>query len=303
MRWHLIPPALVLGLCLLTLPACSRQPDGPVAKVTPPPTEEEAKQFATALSDAVKARDAAQIDRLVHFGELIERVVDDLGPSPNERDAWLAGARRELEKASFGKKLVQSTADGGSYTALRVRTVAGRPRVLFRQLGADGSFQHHDFVLRRFPDGVGAEDIHVVVLGEMLSTATRRLLAPLLGQRGRGARIKGPNGDFADNFRAVGEMMKATRDGDFATALTRYRGLPRTLQEDKMILLSHIQLRARQGEVAQKEYLAAMETYRRLYPDDAAVDFVSLDAYVLKEQYDEALAAVGRIDRAVGGDP
>ena len=43
--------------------------------------------------------------------------------------------------------------------------------------------------------------------------------------------------------------------------------------------------------------------YRKLFPADAAVDFLSIDYLILKKQYDDALRCIDKTDQAVGGDP
>jgi tetratricopeptide (TPR) repeat protein len=57
------------------------------------------------------------------------------------------------------------------------------------------------------------------------------------------------------------------------------------------------------GPDGEADYLAALETFRKLYPNDPAIDLHSIDYYLLKKRYDEAHKAIDRLNEAVGGDP
>src|SRR5262249_19553164 len=54
---------------------------------------------------------------------------------------------------------------------------------------------------------------------------------------------------------------------------------------------------------SEKDYIAAMEQFRKLYPDDAWIDLISIDYFLLKNQYDEGLEAIDRVDAWIGSDP
>lgn len=57
------------------------------------------------------------------------------------------------------------------------------------------------------------------------------------------------------------------------------------------------------GADGEADYLAAMQMFRKLYPEDAAIDFISIDYFFLQKRFDEARKSIDRLDRAVGGDP
>jgi tetratricopeptide (TPR) repeat protein len=57
------------------------------------------------------------------------------------------------------------------------------------------------------------------------------------------------------------------------------------------------------GADAEADYLAGLETFRQLYPNDPAIDFISIDYFLLKKRYDEVHKSIDRLDKAVGGDP
>jgi len=277
-------------------------PAPPAKSAGPPVTEAEAKQFAAALTQGVNAGDGAAVDRLLHLKDLLERLVSDLGLTAAERQACLRALDTTFRENELGKRIIQAAADGGSYRLLRVHTVAGRQRLMFRLVTAQGAINYHDCTLVRFPDGIGMEDVYIFLTGEPLSQTMRGMVVPGLMQLRKGGPIPGQDVDYVKNMPTIEAMSQAIKQGRFADATGHYRRLPLKLQEHKTVLVLFMQGLMQQGEAAAADYLAAVEKFRKHYPDDPAVDFISIDFYVLRKQYDSALAAVDRLEKSVGGD-
>ncbi len=95
-------------------------------------------------------------------------------------------------------------------------------------------------------------------------------------------------------------MVESYQKRDFEQVLQLYRGLPESVQKNKMAFTLRLgAAQALRGE-AQRQALA---DFRKFYPNDAAVDLLVFDGLVAEKSFDKALAAVDRIDKAVGGDP
>ena len=43
--------------------------------------------------------------------------------------------------------------------------------------------------------------------------------------------------------------------------------------------------------------------FSQAHPNDAMIDLISVDAYILRKAYDKALEAIDRVDKAIGRDP
>jgi tetratricopeptide (TPR) repeat protein len=305
------PAVLLLTIMLILSAACNRGPDLPDAGAPAPPvknqgapvTEGDARQFAAQLSRALTAGDMAEVDRLLHLMDLVERLAGDLGLPAAAQGEFLKGARTSLQRGGFAQQIRKATADGGSYELLRVHPVNGQGRALFRMVTTDGSINYHDYTLARFPNGVGMEDVYVYASGELLSQTVRRIVTPLLVASRGGFLGKGPDNEYVSNFPTLQAMMKAAQEGQWAQAAADYRRLPQQMQDNKAILVLYMQTVAQGEELTEKDYLAAMEKFRKLFPDDPALNFISIDYYFLKKRYDDALKAVDGLDRAIGGDP
>jgi tetratricopeptide (TPR) repeat protein len=129
----------------------------------------------------------------------------------------------------------------------------------------------------------------------------RRLVLPAAAELDRGllSELRGDEKVYVNNMPKLMSMFQAIRAGNDAQAIGIYKSLPTELREQKTVLVVH--LKAAQSDDA--EYSAALATYRRLYPTDPGVDFLSIDYHVLKKNYDEAIRCVDKVDMVVGGDP
>jgi predicted Zn-dependent protease len=52
-----------------------------------------------------------------------------------------------------------------------------------------------------------------------------------------------------------------------------------------------------------KPYAQALDDYHKLFQNDPTADLLSIDAFFLRGEHDKSLAAIDRLDKAVGGDP
>lgn len=277
----------------------------PAMKVTGAPiTEAEAEEFADRMTQAVAARDAAAIDRLVRMGELGERLVSDLGMPAVQRKAFLEGMSNSLQKAGIGQQILKSIEGGGSYKLLRIRTLDGRPRPLFRLIGSDGAFNYHEYTLARHKDGqVGAEDMYVYASAESISQTLRRLIIPTLASRPGMGGLNKIDPQEVSRLEAFGTMGKAARSGDFKSAVAAYRKLPKKSQEQKPILLMYMLATSHLGADGEADCLAAMQLFHDQYPNDAANDFISINFYFLQKRYAAARKSIEELDQTLGGDP
>jgi thioredoxin-like negative regulator of GroEL len=310
----------VIGLLLLFVGAVfaalhlSKAPSGPIKIAStnispapavnfgPPVTEAECLEFGKKLEAAIAAKDKDAALRLMRIEDLMQRSLSDLDIPPGPRNAMMQGFR----KAGTGQVtdiLIDAMDKGGHYRFLRVQTVDGRLRALMRLFHPEQGVNYHGITLARFPDGqIASEDMHIMVSGEMLSQTFRRLILPFVAEQNRGLleRLGGAERLYTKHMGDIQALTAAARAGKAKEAMTIYSRLPPELLKDKSLHL--IALNAtRQGDEA--DYTALLESYRRNHPNDPSIDIMSIDYFIMKKQYDEALQCLRRADRAIGGDP
>lgn len=266
--------------------------------VGPPVTAEEADDFADDLELAVG--DPPQLVKLMRLQELFDRSVTGIGLSAAQTAQAKAGAGRSVVK--LAEELSAQFGTAGRYERLRVRTRDGRPSVVFRAITPDGAVNYHEYPLVRYPDGVGPSDLYVYATAEPVSAVLRRLMTRIAAELDRGLldRLTGAERLYVDNLPRIEAMTTYRRAGRPAQVVAEFNALPAALQADKSLLVGAM---SAAGQVDEPTYLRLMERFRAAHPGDPALDLMGIDYHYLRKEYPPALAALGRLDEAVGGDP
>jgi hypothetical protein len=273
-----------------------------------PITAEEATKWAAELQRAVRVQDIDTFNRLVDWDAFVAKATALPGNSPQLKE-FRANFARGLKSATvnprsgFGRAVMGAVEVSGDYKALRIHNEGGQVRVLFRLVSSNGALNYHDWVLGRSANGKAvAVDCHVFLIGELYSQNLRRSFLPLAHKSGGASveKLSGPEKDFVEHFREFAQMGQFVRERNWRQALNTYKELPASVQESKPAMT--MRLLATQS-VSDAEYLATIDDFRKRYPNDAMIDLISVDAYILRKAYDKALEAIDRVDKAIGRDP
>jgi hypothetical protein len=268
-----------------------------------PPTEEECRQYAGRLITALQARNAAQFDKEIHLDNLVERAIQDLQLSEQDRRGFVAEAQKSLGQGGLGSTMLMAVGNGGSFKLLRVHSVDGRWRGLIRMISAEGAVNYYDFIPARFADGsIGMDDVYIFAAGEMFSQTLRRLVIPALAASGKPRILRSEENEYIKNASVITDMAKSLKQGNPRRTVDLFKKLPETLRNNKALLLVYLAACMRLEEADDHEYIAAMEKLRLLFPNDPCVDLISLDYYFLKHRHEDAVKATDLVIAAVGGD-
>ncbi len=289
---------LALVGCRPSTPPSAGSAAPPAVSVGPPVTEAEAWAFGDQVTVAMKAKNVAALAKLLRLDDLIERSVSDYGMTADE----LKGFRDGLAKSGGGQKVLSFWAEqlgGDSTRRLRVGSRDGRTTILTRMAG-DGGLNYLEFTLIRTADGaVAAEDIYTLANGEKLSQVLRRLTYPMLTALRKGDKSAAGKAQL-DRMERMSKLSQAMRAGQMDETARLYRGLPADMKDEKAFMLVGLQALAQTDDAG---YLAELERYRKLFPNDPSVDLMSVDYHFLKKDVPELKACLRRIEQAVGADP
>jgi hypothetical protein len=270
------------------------------------PSEENCRQWARSFEIAFNKGDVARCNELIDWDALAEKATAWPSPSPavaQFRTQFLANLKSSVRSASgIVGPLIQSVGVqfGGSYKFLRCRTVDGRPRALFRMLGFDRAHNYHEYSLGVSADGaVRAVDFRGYLSGEIISENYRQWFLPFARQaeKGRFEQLAPADREFVANR---SQFFAFSRETDNRRIVEIYSRLPESMK--KMRLVLSLRLRAAQS-LGNAEWLRAIDDFLRYYPNEPTNDLVLLDVFILRKSYDQALAAIDRLDKLVGGDP
>lgn len=286
--------------------------DDVAAKKSPPataaPSEEECRAFARSVAQAMASGDPTALHKLIDWDAIFQTMAVGLEMSASYREGVIQGLRKSIADPERGLsgRFVTNVKKGGSLTFLRTRQSRGRPVVLFRMILPDeqGGLNYYEFAPRRGPGGqVLASDIYVYLSGELISETLHRMLLPMVADQSRSFldRLITGKRDYVHDYPDMGRAFGLMSQGKPAEALAIFKKMRPGTRKLKAVLLGRIGAAQRVGNDA--EYAEAIEEYRKNYPDDPSLDLISIDAYIMRKDFDGALKAIDRLDQALGGDP
>lgn len=276
----------------------------PATRPSPPatrtmPSDQAAFAFSQQIATAMKDRNPRFFNDHFDLDAMLNRTLAGLDLTSANR----ALLRGQLKQSwNFPQDIVRLLDSRGDYAFLRLRTVDGQKRGLFRMVLEDG-FDYHELVLAADPDGqVGMVDIYRYANGELYSQSIRRLLLPVAVQRQRGLfdRLGRDETVFLECQARLNRMGECVRRGRRRAAVQIYHQLPEEVQRKKAVLLLYLQCAS---GIDDQTYIEALEVAREVLQGDPCLDFMLIDWHFLKQEFDQYLACIDRLDQAVGGDP
>jgi len=270
-------------------------------------TDEQAIEFSRMIEKTLAEGDEGPFVRAVNWSSLTDRVMTGIP----EKDRSRFDRRYLLQLFSGKDSLVQSIAQkvkaGGSYHFLRLRKLDAQTFVVtFRLVDAEGGLDYHDLYLaRRGLNLVQIEDFYLYHFGETFSESLRRTLVPELYFEG----VK----DFGmtltehvqilirENTELISELTKACEEKNVQRSLDLYDQLPKELQSLKTF--QFWRLKMAQNHPDPSVYAFVLADVRKQFEKEAWADFLSLDYFFNRGEFQNALTCLDRIDFLVGGDP
>ncbi len=290
--------ALAAGLLLI---ACNSEKKAPAAPALVAPSEAEARAFAEKFIEAVTAPDVPRATAMIDWDALLGRATADTYGSPRNLAEFIQGAKSTESLPSYVQQLSTATIRGGKLKLLRVRGDDSRRSVLIRVLLPGGGVNYHELLLSMDHGAVRAVDVYIYAAGESMSDTMRRMYKMAVAMKQPFLdRLMGKKDPLMQLATLYKEMAEKTTSGQHAQAVATFKRMPPELRKEKGVLVLYVTASSDLGE---EQYQSAIEELRAAFPHDSGIDLMLLDGYVLKKRYDDALAAIDRLDRDLNGDP
>ena len=267
------------------------------------PTDRESREIAEHLKECLYAGDLDSLEMLLDTDALLERA---RGSSSTAASILVLEELEELLRARawFGVEVAAAIEAGGDYGLLRTIEKRGEQRALFRLLTSDGGLNYHEMVLERrgLAGPVRVVDVYVHLTGELLSESYRRTfrVASQGLEDSLFERLMRNESSHSDHRGEILRLNDLIREGRHQEALELWDGLPVSMASEKSMLIKRLAITQELGDA---EYVATIRKIWSLFPDDPALDLISLDAFILERRYGLAFEVLDRLDLAVGGDP
>lgn len=179
-------------------------------------------------------------------------------------------------------------------------SIDGEVHMLFRLLGSDGGFNYHDFHLTWVDSTFRITDIFYYANGERISESLGMIYKDLLRSSlnvKTGVSRKNEAANAINQLLKVKEYMAALQ---YKTAMAEYMKIPEKYREQRIYKYWRIKI---SEELTDEEYLEAVDAYTKSYPDDPSFYFLAFDRALVKEDWDDALKYLEKLDNSLGLDP
>jgi tetratricopeptide (TPR) repeat protein len=263
-----------------------------VAQAAPPVTPADAAALSKRIEDGFAGRDPQPfIDSFDNVTVIKLALASDKVKDEQVKEM----ASQTLVGLGLANRIVAAARDNGSYKLVRIdESDPGHPTPLFRLLSG-GSLNYHKLRLARDASGaVRIVDVDVFISGEPLSKTLRRLLIPALVAAGNGKAD-----EYVQQLDDVGTMQRVAASGNYKMALDLWAKLPQAMRYEKAILLDRLQYAQNVGGTI---YDQAFADHEKHFPNDPVLDLVRVNTFASRKRYEEALAAVDRLDQSLN-DP
>ncbi len=264
--------------------------------------EEDCIAAAELFTTAIQQGDLAGSLGFIDYAELVRRATANVAAPEKSKQSFIAGFLNQAPTGSLEQQILKAAGDDSTYDVLRAHRVGNETRVWLRLGSTTEGLIYQDVVFYRNSNGEAkAADMYNMTSGELMSQTIKRLYIMALAGNNLSALalITGEQSEFIKHIDAF-KKLSQTASSQPDEALRIYRDLPKSLQQNKVVMLMRIQAA---GNANESDYMEAMQDFRNAYPDDPAVDIQSIDWHFLRGEFDDALAAIEAVDEVVGGDP
>ncbi|HEV7782136.1 MAG TPA: hypothetical protein VGO58_12770 [Chitinophagaceae bacterium] len=272
--------SLLLGSVLIS---CKEQEQKPV-------TPDEAKEFAKKLESSIEKRNPDFMNEAMDKKTFMKKA--GLGSG---KDARAFGSGID-EGMKMGTTITRSISKKATYQLVKHYEKDNVQHVLFRMYD-DGSLNYHDIELTRAGKDIKIADIFVYTTGEFLSETIRGLYNQVKTAMDKNS-IKNSQDEWSTKLPQMRALMTA---GKYQEALDVYEDLPADIKRMRAVQIVHVLISSGLNDFT--KYSAAIEEYKKLYPNEPNMHLLLLDGYIINKEYDKALDGVNQIDKMIDKDP
>jgi hypothetical protein len=256
-----------------------------------PVSAQEAVKLAHAIEKWIKNDSAENLNKIIDASALSKRIEEHAGNAANQ--SFLRGVRDALKNADLGQQIARGIEKKGSYLLIKQYEKDKQQHLVFR-LYADAQVNYHDFELIKKDDQVKVADIFIYLTGETLSATLANSMLMMTEDYDD---MPKEEFDKIKRFKIIKTLMSKN---NYNGAKRNYDELPDQFKKQKIFQLINIMICK---ELEDSLYLKAMDEYHALYPAAPNMFLMMIDAYILQQEYENALKSVNQLDSLINKDP
>ena len=253
-----------------------------------------------ALQDQIYEYNNADFDHLFDLEYLCNRFFYH---NPNEtfieeyNQSFLEGVKKGFD---FNKIVYTLIETGYDYNYVKCyEDEKNNYHLIFRAHSDEEGLNYHDFELKEINGDYKIVDVYIMLSGENFSQTFKRIYSVDLLEKlknGKGHNYQGTN--FND-YKKLLDIKSLREQGRYEEALYEYESLDEEVQKEKIFMIFNLLVCSK---LSDELYLKALNDYLSAFPGDPSVFLISIDYYLLKNNFKEAYKMVDSLDAKLGGD-
>jgi len=248
-----------------------------------------------AIAAALNKRDVNATLRQIDADAVGRAVIKDLGLNTADRDTVLKVFPNALRtNVELGIRTIDGTKGTAKYMRSGERN--GRPFALLRYDLGDQGIDYVEYYVGK-TDKV--EDWYVHSLATLFSTSARLGLSSLLKTDSMLFSLFGSRMTTQADAKPFIELRASLQKQDFAAAYRTLETFPEDFRKTRQWALMRV---AYGGRVDGDTHRAALRYLAQNFGKDPELQFMLIDHFFFEKQFDGALAALGALERAIGGE-
>lgn len=257
------------------------------------------QQFITTIEKSMLTGDLAAAEALVDRDALMGRATANLGIQDEDS---LRKVFDDSTRKAWNERGVLRDYSNSRFRFLRLRTLGGRPGLLFRSRSSNAGMNYALLTLNQTPKGeFRISDVFVVGLNEYLSSTLRRtyknVAAGFLDDTS--TVIPGVNQAYVANIQKVAAVSRDLQSGNYERALLNLKELPAEVRVERSVLLMRLDAAE---HVSIEERDAAYYAWLASYPDEMELPLKFADFYVTHRRWDDAERVLRALIKSLGPD-
>lgn len=197
---------------------------------------------------------------------------------------------------SLGNEVIKAINTGSEYTFLRAYSKEGKYYLLFRLFGDQG-LNYHRHLIKYINGEPKIIDTYVYITGEYLSQTIKVIYNVSLNSLNPLKRLL--NNSELEDINTMVVIKRSLEQGEYQKVVDLYESLSKKSKNKKIFNL--FVLTAAQY-LSDDKYSKYINHYESQFPNDVSLYLISIDGFILKEQYDKALLSIDKLDAAIGKD-
>ena len=255
--------------------------------------------LAWKIEDALYAGEVdsyVQLFDLDTFGDLATYTPYDNPKAANFKREFKSGLREGM--VDVPKRIISVLDNEGSYDFISYSydDSAQTYKILFRLYSEIEGINYHEYRVSTLGEASTFHDIHVYLNGEFMSGTVNKMYLTSLPKGFLGQILHKEEMQDLSNLQNASFHVK---QGQFSMANQSLDNIKGSLRNQKIY---HVLRITASSKLDEETYLKALKAMRRSLGNDPTADLLSIDYFILNEQYGEALARLDNLQKTTGDD-